>query len=242
VCPLGEIMPKLVVALDIDKKSALKIINELEDCVHYFKVGHRLFTGTPEILDILNKKGKKIFIDLKYHDIPTVVGLAVEEIVNRYKPFALTLHTSGGRNMMKEAVKTKDKFSKNLQPLLFGVTLLTSLTHEDLKFLGITPQNYISKLASLAKESGLDGVVCSGHEIELIKSVCGKDFLTLVPGISTITHDGTGKNIQKDQKRTVSIREAVSKGADFIVAGRLVYNSPLPEKTVGEIYEHFKTF
>ena len=120
-------MPELVVALDIDKKSALKIINELKDCVRYFKVGHRLFTGAPEILDILNKKGKKIFIDLKYHDIPTVVGLAVEETANRYKPFALTLHTSGGRSMMEEAVKAKEKLSKNLQPLLFLIQSLLAI-------------------------------------------------------------------------------------------------------------------
>jgi orotidine-5'-phosphate decarboxylase len=236
-------MPELVLALDVDKKEAVKIIAELGESVKYYKIGHRLFTEDPGIITTLNKKGKRVFIDLKYHDIPTVVGLAVEEITKRYSPFALTIHTSGGREMMRKASQARDKGGGKTKPLIFGVTLLTSLSGDDLAMLGIPALNlkkHISKLAVTAKECGLDGVVCSGHEISPIKSACGKDFLTLVPGISAITTETSG-GIQNDQKRTVSLAEAAERGADFIVAGRLVYRSNSPKQTAVQINGYLKT-
>jgi len=238
-------MAELVLALDLDEKEALSLAETLAETVTYYKIGHKLFTSSPGIITRLSGNGRKVFLDLKYHDIPTVVGLAVKEVASGYAPFALTLHTSGGRNMMKAAAEARDSLPEGSRPLLFGVTVLTSMGPEDLNDIGIDLagkdlSKQVSRLAILARESGLDGVVCSGHEIELIKSACGKDFLTLVPGISSVTPGDTDNRLQGDQKRKMSMVEAAGKGADYIVSGRLVYRSKSPKETAGKINGHLK--
>ena len=225
-------MSKIVLALDVEKDRAVEIINKLSGYVEIYKIGHKLFTSNPELIDYINKKGKKVLLDLKYHDIPSVIGLAVEEAAKRFSPFGLTLHTSGSRKMMASAVEAKNKLAGDKQPILFGVTVLTSLDMSDLESIGVKAKDVaaqVTRLARLAKECNLDGIVCSGHEIEQIKSICGREFKTLVPGLS-LTADAN-----KDQKRTFTVKDAISKGADYIVVGRAIYESPDPIAVVKQI-------
>lgn len=227
-------MTNLVIALDIDKNKALRIVDNLTDFINFYKIGHKLFTSNPEIINIINRKGKKVILDLKYHDIPSVVGFAIEEVIKKYAPFGLTLHISGGKKMLEQAVETKQKFNSKIQPILFGVTVLTSLDTTDLKTIGINVRkvsDQVIRLSKIAKECGLDGVVCSGYEIEYIKKICGKKFLTLVPGLSLDPKAHTG------QKRSVTITDAIKKKADYIVVGRTIYDSEDPIKTVKEILQ-----
>jgi len=228
-------MAKLVVALDVDKQKAISLINKLSSKVKYYKIGHKLFTGSPEIINFLNRHNKKVILDLKYHDIPSVVGFAIEEISRKYKPFALTLHISGGRSMLEESVNAKDKLPNSIRPILFGVTVLTSLNTEDFSILygmrGMNIDGQVKKMALFAKKYGLDGIVCSGNELKTVKKNCGRKFLTLVPGVSI------EENMKrKDQKRTIHIGEAVRYGADYVVIGRHITQSENPVKVVEKIW------
>lgn len=222
-------MKGIVLALDVEKDKAKKLVDRLAGYINYFKVGHKLFTEYPGIINYINKKNKRVVLDLKYHDIPSVVGLAIESVTKKYNPFAITLHTSGGRNMMAAAAEAGDKFSKKARPVLFGVTVLTSLAIGDIKevFSGLENENVdsvIKNMAKLAKQCRLDGVVCSGNEIKAIKKVCGRGFLTLVPGVSIF------EDKRPDQKRKVTLKQAAGYGADYVVIGREIYNSDNPEQ------------
>jgi len=227
-------MKKIVLALDVNRQKAKTLIDKLSDRIDIFKIGHKLFVQYPEIINYINKKNKKVIIDLKYHDIPSVVSLAIEEIINRYNPFGITIHISGGKNMLISAVQTKNTLK--YKPLLFGVTILTSLTLDDLNdvfgyFKNNNMESIIINMAKLAKQCGLDGVVCSGNEIKIIKKVCGEKFLTLVPGI-TIKEEK-----RPDQKRKISLKQAIKYGADYVVIGREIYNA-VGNKDIGFNYDN----
>ena len=176
--------------------------------------------------------GGEVFLDLKFHDIPnTVEGASKSACSLGVKIF--NVHASGGKRMMEAAAKAAGAF-KN-RPLVLAVTVLTSMSDDDLGECGIRENvnEHVVKLAILAKQSGLDGVVASAHEIELIKAECGKDFVVLSPGIRPVWSD------KDDQKRIVTPREAFEKGANYIVIGRAITKASDPVKAADRILEEF---
>ncbi|MEW6556924.1 MAG: orotidine-5'-phosphate decarboxylase [Elusimicrobiota bacterium] len=218
---------ELIVALDVDSISpAEKIVKLLKHKVKIFKVGSKLFTAVgPAILEILNSNGCKVFLDLKYHDIPTVVSDAVM-VAGEKKVFAVSLHISGGKEMLEKCISLKNR------PLLWGITVLTSLDDNDLKEIGISQkiEAQVELLTKIAKDVGLDGIVCSPREIDIVKKISRLQII--VPGIRLAEETD-------DQKRTLTPKEAKEKGADYIVVGRPIIKAENPllvtEKTLEEI-------
>ena len=227
---------RLVLALDVDDfKKAEKLVNKLSDYVGVFKIGSQLFTaeGT-KVVNMVNKGGGKVFLDLKFHDIPNTVARAVE-VVTKLGVYIFTIHTSGGYKMMKAAAEATVKTSLALgisKPLVLGVTLLTSINQEILeKEIGIKKRlkEQVVNLAKLAQAAGLDGVVASPQEIKEIRAACGEDFVILTPGIRP-----AGKS-SDDQKRVMTPQEAIKLGADFLVIGRPIRNAANPVEAAKEI-------
>lgn len=170
-----------------------------------------------------------IFIDLKFHDIPNTVANAVRTICTRFAPAYLNVHAAGGKTMMQAA---KDACSKDTK--LLAVTILTSLSYEELVAIGYKGDDVatsVQRLALLTQESGLNGVVCSSQEIELIRQVCNNNFETMVPGIRP-----KGSNTD-DQKRIMTPHEAIQKGASNIVIGRPITNAIDPAQAAQDIVE-----
>lgn len=206
---------KIFVALDVETKAkALEIVGDLKGLGACFKIGKQLFTSTgPELVREIVGMSEDVFLDLKYHDIPNTVakaGVAAAELGVKI----FNVHASGGRKMM-EAVREEMNKLKD-PPLVLAVTILTSLGEEDIREVGFdrTIPEQIAKLAKLAKDSGMDGVVASPLEIELIRETCGKDFKILTPGIRPAFA------AVNDQKRIATPAEALRKGADYLVIGR----------------------
>lgn len=225
---------KIIVALDFDDQGkALEIVNKLKGKLNFFKIGSHLFTKYgPSIVKEVVSLGGEVFLDLKFHDIPnTVEGASKSACSLGVKIF--NVHASGGKRMMDAAAKAAGAF-KN-RPLVLAVTVLTSMSDDDLGECGIRENvnEHVVKLAILAKQSGLDGVVASAHEIELIKAECGKDFVVLSPGIRPVWSD------KDDQKRIVTPREAFEKGANYIVIGRAITKASDPVKAADRILEEF---
>ena len=206
---------KIFVALDVESKAkALEIVSDLKGLGACFKIGKQLFTSTgPELVKEIVGMGEDVFLDLKYHDIPNTVakaGLAAAELGVKI----FNVHASGGRKMMEAVRSEMDKLQN--PPLVLAVTILTSLGEEDIREVGFdrTIPEQIAKLAKLAKDSGMDGVVASPLEIELIRETCGRDFKILTPGIRPAFA------AVNDQKRIATPAEALRKGADYLVIGR----------------------
>lgn len=232
--PKKENAEKIIIALDVHKKSkALDLIKDLK-YVQIFKIGLELFIAEgPSIIKEIQNLGKKVFLDLKLHDIPNTVAGAVRSGFN-HKVSMITLHASGGMDMMERAVREADHLSiktGNQKPLLLAVTVLTSLKQDELKQIGIKRKtnDQVLNLALLSKKAGMDGLVCSPKETPMIKRKVGKDFLVVNPGIrpSWASND--------DQKRITTPRQAVKNGADFLVIGRPVTQAPDPEKAFSKI-------
>jgi len=225
-----EAKDRLIVALDVGSlKEVERLIDRTGDEVSTFKVGSQLFTACgPEVVKRIQGKKKKVFLDLKYHDIPATVSLSVREAA-KLSPFMLTLHTSGGKEMMKMAVEAVKGMKE--RPLLVGVTVLTSLDEKDLAQVGIdrSTSSVALSLALLAKEAGLDGVVASTSEIRAIKENCGEDFVVVTPGIRPSLSKAD------DQKRTGTVSEALSLGADFLVIGRPITKAANPRQAAKKI-------
>ena len=227
---------RLVLALDVDDfKKAEELVDELSDYVGVFKIGNQLFTAEgPKIVDMVNKKGGKVFLDLKFHDIPNTVACAAEAAA-KLGVSIFNVHTSGGYEMMKAAAEATAKISQEIsirKPIILGVTLLTSINQEILeKEVGIKKrlEEQVVHLAKLAKAAGLDGVVASSWEIKEIRKACGEDFVILTPGIRP-----TGKS-SDDQKRIMTPREAIKLGANFIVIGRPIRNAANPVEAAKQI-------
>ena len=212
---------KLIVALDVDSTDrALALVNELRDSVGMFKVGMQLFTAAgPDLVRRIVSQGNRVFLDLKYHDIPNTVAMAAIE-ATRLGVSLFNIHTTGGSEMMRWAANAVAETAarENLRaPKVLGVTLLTSVDQETLAQIGIEgqPSTVVGRLATLAQEFGLDGVVASPQEIQLIReAVPQKDFLIVTPGIRSATDEA------QDQRRTMTAAEAIRAGADYIVVGR----------------------
>ncbi|MEN8722963.1 MAG: orotidine-5'-phosphate decarboxylase [Alphaproteobacteria bacterium] len=180
------------------------------------KLGLEFFNAHgPDGVANMAELGAPIFADLKFHDIPNTVAGAVRSIM-RARPFMLNVHTAGGPAMMRAARDAMDELPENDRALLIGVTVLTSMDETDLAAVGQrgSPQDQVLRLARLAKDCGLDGVVCSAHEIALLKDDLGADFKLIVPGIRP-----KGSDVG-DQKRIMTPDQAVSAGADYLVIGR----------------------
>lgn len=231
---------KLIVALDVTTdKEAFKMVDILKGKVKIFKVGYQLFMKYgPEIVMKINKKGMKVFLDLKFHDIPNTVASGVEAIVP-LGVYMFNVHTLGGVEMMKSAAYAGTSVSLKLgipKPIILGVTILTSIDQQILaRELGIRRNisEHVVHLARLAKESGLDGVVASPLEVDLIRRECGDDFIIVTPGIRPLA-EGEASD---DQKRVLTPRGAVLKGADLIVVGRPVIKAGNPVESAAKIIE-----
>jgi orotidine-5'-phosphate decarboxylase len=174
----------------------------------------------------------QLFIDLKFHDIPNTVAGAVRAVTSRFAPAYLNVHAAGGTEMMSAAKAACGKSTK-----LLGVTVLTSLIDADMQQIGFAQSaaQQVEKLALLTQKAGLDGVVCSAHEIELLREICGKDFILMVPGIRPVGSDGG------DQKRVMTPPEAMQKGATHLVIGRPITHSDDPRAAANAIIRSLAT-
>jgi len=232
---------KLVLALDVDNMdSAIELVEKLKDHVGIFKVGSQLFTSEgPKIIHAINGLGSKVFLDLKFHDIPNTVARAAE-VATKLGVYIFNIHTSGGYELMKSAVDAAKKISLTLgirKPIILGVTILTSINQEILeKEIGIKKdlKEQVVHLAKLAQAAGLDGVVASSQEITQIRNACGADFLILTPGIRP------ANNELNDQKRVMTPSEALKQGADFLVVGRPIRNASDPLEVTKKIIEEME--
>lgn len=207
--------PRLIVALDFsDKSSALTLVRKLDPQLCRVKVGKELFTRAgPLVVEEIIKLGFGVFLDLKFHDIPNTTAQAVKAAAE-LGVWMVNVHASGGRRMMEASREVLEKFN-GPRPLLIAVTVLTSMDATDLADIGCmeTPLDHVVRLASLSQQCGLDGVVCSAQEAQLLRKRLGK-FVLVTPGIRPNGSDKT------DQKRVVSPEQAIALGSDYLVVGR----------------------
>jgi orotidine-5'-phosphate decarboxylase len=233
------IKEKIIIALDVGTGGdALALVEKLEEA-RVFKVGMELFTAAgPPLLEEIRRRGKKPFLDLKYHDIPNTVAGAVRAAVG-HGVAMMTLHAAGGKEMMARAAETARQASAEKgvsRPLLLGVTVLTSFRDMELREIGcpVPVTDQVLRLAALAKAAGLDGVVCSPHEIEIIKKELGPDFLAVTPGIRPAWAAA------QDQKRIMTPAQALERGADFMVIGRPITAAPSPREAFLRVVEELR--
>lgn len=226
---------RLIVALDVESQAAaIKIVEALKKEVRFFKIGLELFSSNgPKIVSIVKDKGCEVFLDLKLHDIPNTVGKTAA-LLTRSGVYMFNVHALGGYDMMKaasDAVKKEAARLKIEKPKVLAVTVLTSMDENSLKKIGINDniEKSALKLASLAKDAALDGIVASALEARSIRENMGKDFLIVTPGIRPLWAD------QNDQKRTATPIEAIANGADYIVIGRPITEARNPLEAAREI-------
>lgn len=233
-----DVAERLVVALDVGGlEDAADLIKSLSPHVGWFKVGSVLFTRYgPAVCSLVKDAGAKLFLDLKFHDIPNTVRGAVVSAVELQADM-LTLHLSGGEAMLKAAVRAREEAGRS-DMIMVGVTVLTHLTFEDFHSLFATdraPKETVLALAGLAHEAGLDGVVASAREALDIKSRMGPKFSVVTPGIRLA--DGS----IDDQTRVVTPKQAVEAGADYLVVGRPIIAAPDPVAACRRILESMTT-
>ncbi len=228
-----SVRERIILSLDTpDPEYALELVDRFSEDISIFKVGLELFvSGGPEVIKKINSKGKKVFLDLKLHDIPNTVSRAAK-VATRLGVFMLNMHASGGSEMMRLCRDTvvETCLKENLpRPRLIAVTVLTSISSEILRDELCVPHStrtHVKHLARLAYNAGLDGVVAGGHEIETIKNSCGRNFLVVVPGIRL------SWTPPDDQKRTITPKEALRWGADYIILGRAIMREDDPLKAL----------
>ena len=219
---------RLIVALDVDtKEKALCLVEKLQNEVKIFKIGSELFISCgPDIVAAVRSRGCGIFLDLKFHDIPNTVAKSAVAAV-RLGVSMLNVHALGGYDMMKKAAESvvmEAKALKVAKPKIIAVTVLTSMDENSLKKVGVNDnmEKQVLRLAKLAKDAGLDGVVASPSEIKLIRKELGEDFIIVTPGVRP---EWAAVN---DQKRIATPKEAVLNGATYIVVGRPITEAPDP--------------
>ncbi|MEN6561398.1 MAG: orotidine-5'-phosphate decarboxylase [Acidobacteriota bacterium] len=227
---------RIIIALDVQtREEGSALVGRLRDA-RTFKVGLELFTAEgPALFRKLKVLRKDIFLDLKLHDIPNTVSGAVRSAL-KHGVQMMTLHASGGREMMARAAETARaaaEAAKGPKPLLLGVTVLTSLKGADLEEVGqgADVASQVVRLAGLAKASGLDGVVCSPQEIEVLRREYGRDLVIVTPGIRPVWAAA------QDQKRIMTPADAVARGADYLVIGRPITGAPSPNEAFLRIVE-----
>jgi len=225
---------KLIVALDTgDLEVGEQLVDKLCSLVKIFKVGSQLFTACgPRILQLIQKNGADVFLDLKFHDIPNTVSHAVEAAC-RYNPLMLTVHTLGGSQMLRAAVEARDHAGARTR--ILGVTILTSLDKGQLEEIGLmaSVNEEVGCLAQMAKACGLDGIVASPQEIGFLRQELGEDFVIVTPGIRQAGPMGD------DQRRTMQAKEALAAGADYLVVGRPITQASDPLAAAKKIIEEW---
>ena len=229
---------QLIVALDVENLAAAsKLVATLSDEVKWFKIGKQLFTAVgPASVKMLREAEKDIFLDLKFHDIPNTVAGAVAS-GTKIGANIINIHSSGGLEMMRAARKAAEKQASELRipkPILLGVTILTSVDEANFQRDFGTQRklaDQVAYLAELSQQAGLDGVVASPLEIELIRKVCGNDFVILTPGVRPAWA------ASNDQRRVMTPTEAIHAGADYIVVGRPITASDNPPEAARRILQ-----
>jgi orotidine-5'-phosphate decarboxylase len=233
--PMNNPRTRLIVALDVpDRSSALKSVDQLAGHVGYFKLGLEIFTREgPSLVQEILDRGEKVFLDLKLHDIPNTVRGAVRSAC-RLGVHMLTLHASGGAKMLKAASEEAQSF--NSPPLLLAVTALTSLSEEEARKIGITEsiEGWVGKLADLAHQSGIRGIVASSKELPMLRNKFADAMELVIPGIRP-----AGADLQ-DQSRTATPEEAIRAGASYIVVGRPILQALDPAQAADAIVEEIR--
>jgi orotidine-5'-phosphate decarboxylase len=228
---------KILLVLDVSsREEAMRLVRPLYEHVGMFKIGMQLFTAEgPSLVREIVDLGGKVFLDLKFHDIPNTVSHGVLEAA-KLGVSLMTIHAAGGRAMMETVAKElQDKFG-NRKPMVVAVTVLTSLNDAGLAEVGIARPmtQQVVAMAKLAEECGIVGVVCSPQEIQLVRRAAGPDFKIVTPGIRM---PGQAAN---DQQRLATPREALTAGADYIVVGRAVTAAPDPRSALNALVESTK--
>lgn len=237
--PASRRRPEVAIALDVPSlDEAVALVDRLGPRANFYKVGLQLYSRAgPRTLDVLGERGKKVFLDLKLHDIPNTVAGAVEAAAEM-GAHLLTVHACGGRRMLEAAAETAASVPGSGLRIV-GVTVLTSLSAEDLQEVrgGAVPDldEAVARLAGLAVESGLDGVVASVLEVPSIRRELGASPLIVTPGIRL-----PGGAVH-DQARTATPAEAVRKGADILVVGRAVTAAPDPVRALDAVLAELET-
>ncbi|WP_239480531.1 orotidine-5'-phosphate decarboxylase [Parashewanella hymeniacidonis] len=223
---------KVVVALDYDNKAdALALVSQLNPEMCRLKVGKEMFTlFGPDLVKEIQAQGFELFLDLKFHDIPNTVAKAVRAAAE-LGVWMVNVHASGGKAMMEAARAALAPYG-NDAPLLVAVTVLTSMSDDELPLIGVnkTADEQVVHLANLAKTAGLDGVVCSAQEAKALKAELGTGFQLVTPGIRPAGTDSG------DQHRIMTPQKAVAAGADHLVIGRPITKAENPLKALEDIY------
>ena len=237
-------MNRILVALDVDSAAkAVALADALRGSVGGFKIGKQLFTAEgPSMVRTLAERGDRVFLDLKFHDIPNTVAGAVASAVAT-GAWMVNVHASGGRRMMQAAAESAKATSERLgrpRPLVIAVTVLTSLEEQQLREVGVDRPmiDQVVALARLAQEAGLDGVVASPQEIEAIRAACGAEFQIVTPGIRDPQKTQTTQTPAQrrdDQARTMTPAEAIARGASYLVIGRPITAAPDPKAAADRI-------
>jgi orotidine-5'-phosphate decarboxylase len=229
---------KLIVALDVGSaREALELFQRLRGLVHHFKIGSQLFTAAgPQIVREIALAGGRVFLDLKFHDIPNTVAAASVEAA-RLGVWMLNVHALGGALMMRRTVEALTEISGReglARPKLIGVTVLTSADAATLAEVGIQsePLAQVLALARLAESCGMDGIVASPHEVKAVRAAVGRaDFMLVAPGVRP------AGNASDDQRRIMTPAQAIRAGADYLVIGRAILNAPDPIEAARKICE-----
>jgi orotidine-5'-phosphate decarboxylase len=231
----------LIVALDFDSlSSAVKFAKQVADLVGMFKIGSQLYTAAgPEAVREVAALGPGVFLDLKFHDIPNTVAAAVLSCVALPGVQLVNVHALGGHAMLKaaaQAISAAQPMGAD-RPRLLAVTVLTSMDKKAMKEVGVggSPKSRVIKLAQLAKEAGVDGVVASVQEAKALRKACGDDFLIVTPGVRP--KDSAVDPSADDQARKATPRAAIRAGADFIVVGRPILAAPDPRTAAQAIVD-----
>ena len=222
---------KIIVALDYEKEAeALALVDQIDPSLCRLKVGKEMFTTLGiNFVKQLHQRNFDVFLDLKYHDIPNTVARAVRSAAD-LGVWMVDLHASGGLRMMEEAKRILEPYGKDA-PLLIAVTVLTSMEDLDLLQIGInaSPMEQVLRLAHLTQRAGLDGVVCSPQEVEILRNACGEEFKLVTPGIRPIGADFG------DQRRVMTPTAAVRAGSDYLVIGRPITKADNPVEILRSI-------
>ncbi|QKQ76816.1 orotidine-5'-phosphate decarboxylase [Nostoc sp. TCL240-02] len=232
---------RVIVPLDVpDEESAIALIDRLPQ-VGFWKVGLELFTSTgPKILEVLKSKEKRIFLDLKFHDIPNTVAGACRSAA-RYGVDLLTIHSTSGKEALKAATEAAQEGAAQAgvkPPKLIAISLLTSISARQLAFdlkIPLELPEYALEMALLAQDAGLDGAVCSPQEAAQLRETCGDDFLLVCPGVRPSWAE------KGDQKRSLTPAQAMIAGADYLVIGRPITAATEPELAWKRIAEELTT-
>ncbi len=231
-------MNPILVALDVSSaREALAMADTLRGTVGGYKVGSQLFTAEgPDIVRALTMRGDRVFLDLKFHDIPNTVAGAIGS-ASRLGAWMMNVHACGGPAMMTAAKEAADRAASDgrERPVVIAVTVLTSMDAETLKVVGVdrSPLDQVVHLARMAQDAGLDGVVASPLETAAIRRACGPDFLIVTPGI----RGGAAGDAKNDQSRTMTPGEAVHAGASYLVVGRPITAAASPQDAARQIAE-----